>query len=74
MNVKYRKITVGEVEKIIPQIKNPTDKISYLKICLSETDYQAIKFAEGEMSASEFAPMKAKRSAWRAEINRLQNS
>lgn len=43
-----------------------------LKMKLSTTDYQAIKFAEGEMSASEYAPIKAERAAWRVRINELE--
>ena len=39
---------------------------------LAKTDYQAIKFAEGEMTAEEFAPIKAQRKEWRAQINALQ--
>ena len=39
---------------------------------LRKTDYQAIKFAEGELSDEEFAPIKAQRKEWRAQINALQ--
>ena len=39
---------------------------------LSDTDYLAIKFAEGALSESEYAPMRAQRQAWRDEINRLE--
>ena len=39
---------------------------------LSRTDYKAIKFAEGELSAEEYAPIREKRRMWRAEINRLE--
>lgn len=48
-------------------------KINALKEKLRETDYQAIKFAEGVMSESEYAPIKAQRQEWRAEINSLQS-
>lgn len=47
-------------------------RIAKLKDYLARTDYQAIKFAEGEMSAAEFEPVKAKRRAARAEINALE--
>lgn len=47
-------------------------KIVELKDKLFNTDYQAIKFAEGEMSATEFAPIREQRRAWRAEINSLE--
>lgn len=49
-------------ERTIPQLKER----------LAETDYQAIKYAEGELSAEDYAEMKAQRAAWRAEINRLE--
>ena len=39
---------------------------------LKRTDYKAIKFAEGELTAEEYAETKARRKAWRAEINKLQ--
>ena len=47
-------------------------KISVLKAYLRATDYKAIKFAEGEITAEEYAETKEKRRAWRAEINTLQ--
>lgn len=43
-----------------------------LKGELYKTDYMAIKFAEGELTAEEYAPIKEQRRAWRAEINCLQ--
>ena len=39
---------------------------------LAETDYKAIKYAEGELSADEYAPTKQQRIEWRAKINELQ--
>ena len=39
---------------------------------LAQTDYQAIKFAEGEMTAEEYAPIKAQRKEWREQINAFQ--
>lgn len=47
-------------------------KIIELKRKLRETDYKAIKYAEGELSAEEYAETKAQRRAWRAEINQLE--
>ena len=47
-------------------------RIAELKKQLADTDYEAIKFAEGEMSAEDYAPFKIQRAAWRAEINRLE--
>ena len=47
-------------------------EISELKQKLHATDYQAIKYAEGELSAEEYAPTKAERRAWRERINQLE--
>jgi hypothetical protein len=41
------------------------DNIQKLKKHLANTDYQAIKYVEGAMTAEEFAPSKAQRQAWR---------
>lgn len=49
-------------------------RIFELKQKLTSTDYQAIKFAEGLLSEYEYAPIKAQRQEWRAEINSLQVS
>lgn len=47
-------------------------RIAELKAYLFKTDYQAIKFAEGALSAEDYADMKAKRANWRKEINDLE--
>lgn len=47
-------------------------RIDALKAQLAGTDYQAIKFAEGELTSEEYAETRAQRAAWRAEINALQ--
>ena len=47
-------------------------EVSDLKRNLLETDYQAIKFAEGAMSADDFAEIKAKRQEWRNRINQIE--
>ena len=47
-------------------------KIIVLKNRLARTDYKALKYAEGELSAEEYANTLAERRAWRAEINELQ--
>ena len=56
-------------EKII-EIKM---KIEFLRNQLRLTDYQAIKYAEGELTEQEFLPMKENRKIWRVEINSLEN-
>lgn len=48
-------------------------RIISLKVKLQETDYLAIKYAEGEITASEFAPTLTQRREWRTEINLLED-
>ena len=50
---------------IIPQIMA-------LKEELAASDYKAIKFAEGLITAEEYAPIKAERQAIREQINALE--
>lgn len=49
-------------------------EIAQLKAKLSATDYQAIKYAEGILTAEEYADMKAQRQAWRDRINELEGT
>lgn len=47
-------------------------EIAELKAKLAETDYQAIKYAEGWIDDAEYAPIKGQRQAWRDRINELE--
>ena len=47
-------------------------RINELKSLLKATDYQAIKYAEGEMPYEEYAPVRELRKGWRKEINDLE--
>ena len=47
-------------------------RIKKLKKLLADTDYQAIKYAEGVITDAEFEETRLKRIAWRAEINGLE--
>lgn len=47
-------------------------QIRILKQQLADTDYQAIKYAEGQLSDEEYAPIREQRQAWRDEINKLE--
>lgn len=49
-----------------------THEIRAYKKLLADTDYQAIKYFEGELTADEYAPTKQKRKEWRAKINELE--
>lgn len=68
--IKRRTPTEEEVAKDI--ISNRNKEISELKAKLAQTDYQAIKFAEGWITADEYAPIKTLRNSWRARINELE--
>lgn len=48
------------------------EKINWLKHLLNSTDYQAIKYAEGELTIEEYEPVKLQRKQWREEINTLE--
>lgn len=56
-------------EKAKGEIKN---QITQLKKQLADTDYQAIKYAEGQLTEQEYAPIKSQRQGWRDEINQLE--
>lgn len=49
-------------------------RIAELKQLLAESDYKAIKYAEGWLTADEYADTKAQRQAWRDEINELEGA
>lgn len=48
-------------------------EINGLKNLLAQTDYQAIKFAEGCLSEKEYLEEKNKRQSYRDRINELQS-
>lgn len=47
-------------------------RLNALKQLLNNTDYKAIKYAEGAISSNEYLKTKEQRSKWRAEINELE--
>lgn len=53
--------------------REKTARIAELKRLLAASDYKAIKYAEGVLTAEEYAETKAERQAWRDEINELEN-
>lgn len=61
------KVFVPYTEKELAKIE-----IAELKAKLAATDYKAIKYAEGVLSATEYAETKAQREAWRNRINTLE--
>ena len=48
-------------------------RIAELKEFLHATDYKALKYAEGVMTAVDYLPIQKQRQEWRNEINDLEN-
>ena len=71
---KYEPIPEPEPEYVPSEEELSQQKIYELKTKLADTDYVAIKIAEGSATASEYADVIAQRKAWRAEINELEKS
>ena len=57
----------------LARVQQASAEIKTLKQLLSESDYKALKYAEGIISEEEYAPVKAQRQAWRDRINELEN-
>ena len=69
----YRNMTAEEIAEYQKSIDlTVEEKINVLKQKLADTDYKAIKYAEGLISGEEYMPIKAERESWRREINRLE--
>ena len=68
--IKRSTPTEEELAKDI--ISDRKKEIGELKAKLAATDYQAIKFAEGWITAEDYAPTKALRNSWRDRINELE--
>lgn len=67
-------VNIKTADKEKRQKKEEYNKqIAQLKMQLRNTDYQALKFAEGQITAADYEAIKAQRQAWRDEINRLEN-
>ena len=47
-------------------------QIAELKQKLADTDYKAIKYAEGEYTDEDYTPVKEMRKEWRRAINELE--
>lgn len=63
----YIPYTEDELERMAAE-----REISELKQKLRDTDYQAIKYAEGMYTLTEYAPIREQRQAWRDRINHLE--
>ncbi|MCC8068707.1 MAG: hypothetical protein LIO71_02950 [Ruminococcus sp.] len=56
-------------EVVLAQIEELENQIRICKQILTNTDYQAIKYAEGLLTDDEFADVKALREEMRANVN-----
>ena len=70
-NGNYRDMTDEEIAEL-KNANTPQMQIEALKQCLSDTDYKAIKYAEGLISKEDYASTKKQRQEWRNEINLLE--
>lgn len=61
-------------ERVDLRRKNNEELILEYKQKLKETDYKAIKYAEGLISDTDYAPIKAERENYRKAINSLEIS
>lgn len=64
-----RDMTVEEQAAIVKP--SAQEQIAVLKQRLADTDYEAIKYAEGMITAEDYAVTKSQRQAWREQINVL---
>lgn len=64
----------AEFHKPIEGYRPEPFEIEELKRRLADTDYIAIKFAEGWLTAEEYADVRAERQAMRDRINELEKS
>lgn len=74
MKININGITRDMTAQELVQLPQPSTEtqIESLKQQLADTDYKAIKYAEGLISAEDYAATKAKRQAWRDQINALE--
>lgn len=61
-------------ERVDLRRKNNEELIFEYKQKLKETDYKAIKYAEGLISETDYAPIKVERENYRKAINSLEIS
>lgn len=65
----YQVIHISEADLLKDQYRL---EITQLKKQLSDTDYKAIKYAEGQISEEEYASVRAERQGYRDRINYLE--
>ena len=70
VNGEYIEMTAEEIAEL--QAVDPALEIEQLKAQLAETNDKVIEYAEGLLTAEEYAPTKAERQALRERINELE--
>lgn len=74
VNGILRDMTAEELSEYKQSMRiSAEEQIVMLKQNLADTDYKAIKYAEGLISDEEYGEIKVLRQQWRDEINRLEN-
>lgn len=74
VNGILRDMTAEELSEYKQSMRiSAEEQIVMLKQNLADTDYKAIKYAEGLISDEEYGEIKALRQQWRDEINRLES-
>lgn len=66
----YRDATPKEMQALA---LTPSQGIEVCKAQLASTDYQCLKYAEGELTEDEYAPIKKLRKQLRKQINELED-
>ena len=73
-NGVYRDMTAEEEAEFNKSAEVSIEtQINELKEKLRETDYKAIKYAEGLISEEDYAVIKKQRQEWRDKINELES-
>lgn len=55
-------------------MENIIAEINALKLLLRDSDYKALKHADGALPDEEYNPVREQRATWRAKINELESA
>ena len=69
-NGEYRIVDVADSQ---PTRENVYAEIEQCKAKLASTDYQCLKYAEGELTKDEYAPIRELRKQLRKQINEFED-
>ena len=69
-NGEYHIVDVADSQ---PTRENVYAEIEQRKTQLASTDYQCLKYAEGELTEDEYAPVRELRKQLRKQINELED-